>query len=321
MFVICIESSHRRGLGHLFRALTLAAALRERGMAVTFLVNDHALSIARITAQGFACRVYPLDASPGTWEPAVLAQHPEIKVWINDRLDMPEAHARCVAAAGVTLVTFDDRSEAARLAALNVSALVFDDRDALHGQRVVCGLDHMILNPELACFRRPRERLGSLLVSLGGADTHGATVRVVRLLAHAGLAATVVTGPAFAHFDGLARAISEAEGLAFVHKADVPSLAEEMSHHDLAITGGGLTPFEAAVAGLPTIVVANEDFEVPVGLALEALGVSRFAGPHGSCDLSMLTADLPVAAMSRAALAALDLHGADRVADLIRSLA
>ena len=41
-------------------------------------------------------------------------------------------------------------------------------------------------------------------------------------------------------------------------------MAEEMSRHDLAVTGGGMTPFEANAAGLPCIVVANETFEIQV---------------------------------------------------------
>jgi spore coat polysaccharide biosynthesis predicted glycosyltransferase SpsG len=94
-----------------------------------------------------------------------------------------------------------------------------------------------------------------------------------------------------------------------------------MSQHDLAITGGGLTPFEAAGAGLPCVVIANERFEIPVGQAFERLGAGRFAGYHTEFDLGMIGPSLPLASMSEAALQAVDLGGAGRVADAIWELA
>jgi spore coat polysaccharide biosynthesis predicted glycosyltransferase SpsG len=318
MFVICIESSHNRGLGHLFRSLNLADELRRLGASVCFLINDHEPSCEKIKRQGFDFRTYPLDAPPGSWEREYLRSQPEVKVWVNDRLNMPTAHAEVIRAADLKLVTFDDRGVAAALADLNFSSLIFDGISQLHGQRIFTGPDYMILNPDICPYRRHRETLGSTLVSLGGADTHGATVKVAAHLKKAGIGATIVTGPAFSHFAELDLVIGGQQ--IFVHKSNVRSLAEEMSRHDLAITGGGLTPFEAAAAGLPTVIVANEDFEIPVGEALERLGCSRFAGHHASIDAKAITESLPISEMSRQALHSVKLDGIHRVAQIILDL-
>ena len=69
---------------------------------------------------------------------------------------------------------------------------------------------------------------------------------------------------------------------------------EEFSHYDLAITGGGITPFEANAAGLPCVVIANEDFEIPVGLGLEKLGGTVFAGHYSQIDAKLLSENLPI---------------------------
>ena len=42
MFALCVEASHARGMGHLFRALSLAQALEARGAKVQIYVNEDA---------------------------------------------------------------------------------------------------------------------------------------------------------------------------------------------------------------------------------------------------------------------------------------
>lgn len=317
MFILCIETSHARGLGHLYRSLTLAEELRRRGVKILFLINEHEPSLKIVRGRDFDFRTYDLAAKPGSWERGLLEEISGAALWINDRLDTTTEHAEAVKEAGLALVTFDDRGEGAALAGLNVSALVFEDVDLLKGARVLTGPAYAVLNPEIETYRRRRDRLGSILVTLGGADTYGVTVSVARWLSTAKHAATIITGPAFQHEDELAAVIAGVPGGLLTHKSGVASLAREMSYHDLAITGGGLTPFEAAAGGLPSIVIANEMFEVPVGMALQRMGASIFAGYHRNVDFDGIDLSLPIAQMSEGALSALDLKGVARVADLL----
>jgi len=94
-----------------------------------------------------------------------------------------------------------------------------------------------------------------------------------------------------------------------------------MAKHELAITGGGMSPFQANACGLPCIVFASETFEIPVGLALERMGGSVFGGYHTEMNLSVMDYELPIASMSRAGMAAIDLSGCKRVAELLSSIA
>ena len=147
------------------------------------------------------------------------------------------------------------------------------------------------------------------MISLGGSDTHGVTVKIAKWLGDNGMRATIILGPAFAHDDALA----SIDCRMFDIKRSVPSLAEEFYSHDIAITGGGLTAFEAAAAGLPTIVVANEPWEILHGQYLESLGCSRFAGPCEAMNLEVLHAPLDIESMSHAALSAVNAEGVKKV--------
>mgnify|MGYP000727035526 CR=1 FL=1 len=239
-------------------------------------------------------------------------------VWINDRLDTTAAHVERVKTAGVPVATFDDRGSGAALSDLNVASLVFDPEevDRLQAHRVMNGVAYLVLNPAIAGFRRHRTQMDSVLVTLGGADTYGATVKVVRLLRDKPWRVTVVLGPTFVHHEALAEVMPSH----FELKHGVASMAEEMARHDLAVTGGGMTPFEANAAGLPCLVVANEHFEIPVGKALESLGGCRFVGYHEAIDASAFEQPLDIAGMSAQAMATVGLEGVQRVVAAIHKL-
>jgi len=308
MFALCIESSHARGMGHFYRALNLADGLAKAGLAYTFYLNDHAPSRQILVERGAPHRVVDLEDFTGNWE-ASLIQQDGITLWLNDRLNTDVRHADKVKATGIPLVTFDDRGTGAVLADVQIAALAFDAQEWFAGARLLCGADYLILNPQISDYTRLRKQLSSILVTLGGSDTYGVTVKVVRLLKEMGLAATIVVGPAFMHTAMLDEALTEA----FTLKRGVPSMIEEFYRHDLAITGGGITPFEANASGLPCVVIANELFEIPVGMALQKLGGSLFAGHHGALALPLFRADLPLEQMSQAGMRNIGLQGTQRV--------
>lgn len=307
MFGICIEASHQRGLGHLFRMLNFSRSLEQRGIPFCFFMNADKNAEAILQRANLPYEIVPLNDVG--WEQLVIKKH-DLSLWVDDRLDTTIAHARAIASCGLQRVTFDDRGEGASLAALNVAALCFGpSTEQLKGKRVLTGPWYLILNPEIGRYRRIRKHLESIVVSMGGTDTYGVTVQVAKQLTAQGRHATLILGPGFRHEADLERVLNDG----FVVKRNVPSLAEEFSHHDLAITGGGVTPFEANAAGLPCVVIANEDFEIPVGLGIEALGGAVFAGHYSNFSLDCLAKGMSLQTLSEAAMHEVDLEGSNRV--------
>lgn len=314
MLALCIEASHARGMGHLYRSLVLAEALVAAGRDCLFLVNDDPTACGILSQRKHRFEIVHLHGDE-PWEAGVVASQ-AINLWVNDRHITGAAHAARVKALGIPLVTFDDRGPGSAEADLHIAAMIVDPRERVSGRQILRGFDYLILNPEISLFRRLRTAAGPTLVTLGGSDTYGATVKVVKALAAAGRPATVVVGPAFRYHKELANAATPD----FIIKNTVPSLIEEFSRHALAITGGGVTPLEACASGLPCIVVANEDFEVPIGTELERLGAARFAGHHAKLDTDLLSSFLPIEEMSRNGLAAFSLNGVDRVVGALLAL-
>ena len=315
MIAFCVESSHARGMGHVFRSCVLADAFAAAGHAVKFYINDHAAALQLLQGRGIVFDIVPLEDATQDWETAAFARD-AVDVWICDRHRTDIRSTMRMKATNVPLVTFDDRGSGAAASDLHIAALAFDPAEALAGNRVVRGVSYLILGPQIAAYRRPRTSAERIIVSLGGADTYGVTTKVMRLLSDAGRSATVIVGPAFTHLDDLTRATTPA----FTIKRNVPSLLEEFAAHDLAVTGGGMTPFEANATGLPCIVIANEDFEVPVGRELQRLGGALFAGHHEHLDETLFSQAIPVQAMSAAALEGIPIDGTRRVMEAVLSL-
>lgn len=279
------------------------------------VINDDraAVSVLENTAADY--RIVDLADDRANWESRIICDD-RVGVWVDDRLDTTATHASNVKAHGVPLVTFDDRGSGANAADLHVAGMSFDETEPLGGARVLRGTRYLVLDPDIRRRRRLRREAARLLVSIGGTDTHGVTPRVVSWLRAAGRPATVVVGPGFAH----ARELDAATGGEFDVRRNVPSLVAEFVHHDIAITAGGITPFEANASGLPCLIIATEPAEIGNARELERRGSSVFLGSRDDVDgTAVALRSIDVEAMSRAGLSQLDADGADRVAaELLR---
>jgi spore coat polysaccharide biosynthesis predicted glycosyltransferase SpsG len=302
-------------MGHFYRSINLAEGLEQVRLEFIFYLNNHDPSIQILVQRGFKHRVVDLKNHNSNWE-ASLIRRDGISLWVNDRLDTYSHHAKNIKEQGIPLMTFDDRGTGASFADLHVAALAFDSQEALGGTRLLRGARYLILNPEINNCTRVRTQVDSILVTLGGSDTYGVTVKVVKILKKLGLTATIVLGPAFSHHTALNAEITDH----FTIKHGVPSMMKEYLKHDLAITGGGITPFEANASGLPCIVVANELFEIPVGIELARLGGSIFAGHYESIKPHLITKKLLIEQMSLAGMKSIDLKGTQRVINAVKEL-
>lgn len=318
MIGICVESSHTKGMGHLFRSMNLALCFQAHGQRyVTILLNEHAPSIELLKQREIPFRIISKHERTKNWEQRIIAEC-EITLWINDRLDTDKEHASSVKACQIPLITFDDTGSGAPLSDLHIAPLAGNRYANVKGKRVFTDLRYLILDPELKRYRRQRKKMNSLLVSLGGSDTHGVVVRVVHILKQLGQMATIHTGPSFNDHGELERAAGDRFGLV----SEIPSMGALYTQHDLAITGGGITPFEVVATGMPCIVIANESFEIATGRMLEAKKVACFAGYHVDLTFDQLQRMIDAAVsrisdMSAACLAAVSMDGAQNAYDLI----
>ncbi|MBE8233254.1 MAG: glycosyl transferase, partial [Endozoicomonadaceae bacterium] len=174
---------------------------------------------------------YQIIKSSEDWEKNYIKKY-HIEVWINDRLDTDYIHAINVTNTGTKLVTFDDYGTGSKDSDLHIAALPFLGKYTPKGKKVLKGLPYLILNPEILNNRRYRQNCNKYLVTMGGTDTYGVTIKVLNILNNLGKTATVILGPGFQHQVEL----SKFEGNAsFDIKQQVPSLINEFLKFDCVI--------------------------------------------------------------------------------------
>lgn len=296
-YALCVESSHEKGMGHLFRALNVVKFISRRGEDAILIVNNDKVSTSLLEKENIRFAIADVNDTRSGWESAIIRKH-NIDLWIDDRLDTSLPHAMHVKNENIPLVTLDDRGEGSDMADINFGALPLNYKYSLKGRHVLKGLKYLILNEEIELYRRARSRRQRILVSMGGSDTHGVTIKVLRLLQKAQLAADVAVGPCFNNMDELKGFLSGQYRLF----TGVPSMARFFRDYDLLISGGGITPFEANASGLPCIIIANETHEVDNGRFLDKLGSSVFAGLHTDIDAGIFSKDLDIRMMSTTGL-------------------
>lgn len=320
MLAICIECSHQRGMGHLFRAINLIRVLERNNKQYVLLVNEDSNALRILNENNIAPIIVDLWDTQSDWEGRLIAEK-QITVWLNDRLDTSAVSAQHVKEAGIPLFTIDDMGAGASYADGNFASLIFEHTQTVPGKKVYAGSDYLILNPEISVYRRTRTKIENILVTLGGSDTYGVTLEVIAFLKkwqqeEPGKKITILLGPGAAIREEVEKAVQDTD---FSLVSGVPSLIAYFNEFDLAITGGGVTALEAAASGLPCLIIANEKHEIQIGQHVEKIGSAVFAGYYREMNLDKIKEITNVEKMSRCGMAGVSLRGAERVCEIMLS--
>lgn len=310
MFALCVESSHERGMGHFYRALIIAEYLRKAGESSVVLINDDDISVRLLKAKEILYEVVDYYNEKDNWEAAIIQKY-GVDVWLLDKFKTGIPMVQHVKATGIILAAIDDSGEGAVYTDLHFCSMIFNN---LRGNHIYSGMDYLILNPDIVKYRRQRLKLGKIVITLGGSDTYGVTIRIVHLLKELGYSGDIIIGPNFQHNDMLEMELNSQ----FSVYRTVPSLIEKFQEYDLAITGGGITCFEANASGLPCIIVANEPHEIEVGKYLASFHGAKFAGYYKNVSKKDIRIDdINISEMSEYAMRAIPLTGMDNIYRII----
>jgi UDP-2,4-diacetamido-2,4,6-trideoxy-beta-L-altropyranose hydrolase len=282
---IAADGDPSAGLGHLARCSALASALAERSVAVRALALRAAAPLA-------------LDGIE--WEPWGPAPPERCGLLVLDTYeDAPPGRPQ-------RLVRIVDGAQAPPDADVAIGLLLDDD-----GEHRLGGLRHLLLRR--AYWQPPPRAVAAdarrALVTLGGTDARERGPRIAARLAAAGLAVTLVRGPAAARAP-LPRGV---EGL-----DAPPSIADALAAADIAVTAAGQTLWEACALGTPAVATVVADNQRP-GAALAALRALAVTVPDGDPDgaaeaaLALAADHDRRAALSARAQVAVDGRGAHRV--------
>lgn len=303
----------RIGFGHLVRSQRLAAALGVRGLV--------ALDAGRGSPDAAAvlgCRIVSGAGTSllRTLAPSLLViDHPNPragKPWIREarRLGIPTASIHDLGIAPCESDCSIDGSVAP-------------------GPMDLAGLEYAIVDPRVRRVRRDGRRLGPpiVLVAFGG----GHRRRLARAVARAVVARRPDVAVRIACGFGSTRTASAGAGIALVPQK--ASLADEYRRATVAVLAGGVSLYEACVAGVPAIGVsivpaqrpsvaglAQRGAVIDGGVASPGRSSAGAAGRISRLVCALLDAPARQQSLARTAMRLIDGRGVERVAAALRRL-
>lgn len=317
MYIICIESSNVRGMGHLFRALLYVDYLEKKHLEYLLLINNDLNSIQILKERGIVYKVVDFEDVQSNWEAKIIKDF-HVDVWINDKFETSLGMGKHISQTNVLFCMIDEIGKADKYADIHFVGMIYPTKKDIKGKRIYCGNEYIILNTDIQKYQKERTNLNRIVVSMGGSDPHEVTLSIVRRLLEYQYNVDIVIGPNFKRKQELLELNKER----FQIFQNVPSLIEQFYEYDLAITGGGVTCCEANAAGLPCLIIANAPHEENTGKYIESLGGAIYLGNYKKWDFGILSKlnTINLNEMSRKGMAAFRLDTVHRMMQIIQNI-
>ena len=267
--VFRVIGNARVGMGHIYRALTIAHEITDHEI---IFVCDHNSGVTAAKLAGFDYRVEIFQEK--NVEAGIAALKPYLV--INDILNTTRGYVLRLQRRGIRVVNFEDLGSGASCADLTFNEL-YDD-PLIAGDRICWGQRYFFVRDEFesATPHRFRRQVDGLLLSFGGTDPNNFTRSIFDAVAefcdHAGIKVYVVTGEGYAHKKAFERhlACSDARDVEFTSATGV--ISSIMERTQIAISSNGRTVYELAHMNIPAIILSQHDREKTHRFACPANG-------------------------------------------------
>jgi len=299
--LIRADANEQIGLGHVMRCLALAQGLEKIGARSIFVIRDYDRKIRElIQHHGYDVETMPKDCSSGEDLRLTLesASRHRAKLVITDL-----CHAGTLAHQGEYgeylqglkdkgkfLVTIDDLNEMSFPSDIVINPNCgAEDRkyDSGGSTRFLLGPAYFIFRPAFTAAARVSRKINkdaaNILIAMSGSDPLDLTGKVARALAKSGktpgLDLRIILGIDYTESrkQKLNEALMNYQGnYELIQGSD--NVAELMLWSDLAITGAGLTKYEAAVTGTPGIIIPQYAHLVDLAREFEKKGTALNLG-------------------------------------------
>lgn len=324
------------GFGHIVRCLALADELREaHGCQITFAMLKGTAGCSMVEERGY--KVLDADRDDlirdyAGWLEESINEARARALVLDIRDDLPIPALEALKKKGIFIATIDDPSNRRLVADIAfyppVPQVKETDWSGFSGE-LYCGWDYVLLRRDFSHpARREVHEVPTVLVTMGGSDPCGLTLKAIQALdlLDEDFKTVVLLGPGFLHHEALNELVLRSRRKFDLLQGvrDIPGL---MAEADLALGSFGVTAYELAAMGVPGVYMClTEDHArsasafVEAGMAL-SLGVHDAVSPEmlASATSRLLSDRTQLENMLKSALKHVDGKGVRRVANEIEA--
>jgi UDP-2,4-diacetamido-2,4,6-trideoxy-beta-L-altropyranose hydrolase len=295
--VFRLDASPEIGAGHAARCATLADALVSWGWETLFVCNPGAETAAPQLKSRPLRPIPPHRPDDAAPFKATLPRRASLVV--IDHYGLSAGFETAIRADTDAIFVIDDlcnrRHDCDFLLDPTLGRLPQDYAALLPtGARALTGASFVLLpkafRAKRAGFERRTEAVAQrVLISLGATDPANATVLAIEAVAASGHAVEVdiVLGRAAPHIETV-RALAQKRLADFTLHIDPPDLPDIVARCDMAIGASGSSAWERSALGLPTILLAVAENQVPSARAFAETGAAILAGQEAIASPQIL---------------------------------
>lgn len=274
------RGGHKQGLGDIIGSLTIANALKRINANILFIIDKN-----KVSKEIIEKKKYPVIGITSRKEEISILRAYRPDIIIVNQLNNSPRYLKKLKKETKLLITVDDAGKGAELADLRINPLY-------HTPNSIYGPSYALVPQEFVLVRkkkRIRKKVQKILVTLGGSDTYGYSLKIVNFLLKmpSDILITVILGPAFRHRKGLKKIIKHSnQHIKILHNLSTEKMATLIADADVVVCSGGNTLYEVACVGTPAIVICNEPFEIETATEMEnkGFGINLGMGKNLSSD-------------------------------------
>jgi UDP-2,4-diacetamido-2,4,6-trideoxy-beta-L-altropyranose hydrolase len=290
--IIRADASVTMGTGHVMRCVALAQAWQDDGGAAVFAMAQSTPAINEYL-RSEQVEVVPLKSPSGSAQNAEqvmqLARDRAVEWVVVDGYQFTSEYQRTLKAAGLKVLFVDDTGQCEHYYADLVLNQNAHANEKMYGSRetdtqLLLGPRYAMLRREFKSWRRWKREVPAaatkLLVTIGGSDPDGLTLRLVQALpkiSSAGMEVMIVVGGSNPCMTELQREVA-GMGPHIQLVSNAGNMPELMAQSDIAVICGGGTAWELLYMGCAILSYARDDVQEQILKELSAIGAARSLG-------------------------------------------
>lgn len=259
--VFCTEASEKIGFGHFMECLSIAMKLADNRIKISFLINENKSAIRFLNNLGLFYYVYTDFFGIGSF-----LKKNNFLTCITNLRSIPLSLMEKIKQQGIKSIVIDELGNKPIVADVLINGAAVEGWHKYFylekKPKTYFGPRYMILGESFLKYHNKEKKItGTFLVSMGGVDRSGTTLKLIKTLKDfKGIKKKVVIGPGFYREDEL-NIIKIKLDESFEILYDVKDLSNLIYESDIIFSAGGNTLHEAACVGTPAIVFWEDKHE------------------------------------------------------------
>jgi len=269
--VRCI-SENSKGYGNFSRAFTLASNLKKRGYSVTFIINSNKFLEFILTKEKFNFSLIPKKFNFKNENIFLLDYFKKnrIELLILDMREYGEILSKQLFKI-IPTILIDDAfckniySDIVINGSINKKFQKYNvknkNTDLFLGPKFFMANEYFLKNKKLQKNITIKKKY-VILVSIGGSDPHHLTSYIIKSIMHlSNIKIIIIVGPFFENIFEIKNLIKNKKNISIIFSPK--KIWNEFKKADIVISKSGITLYELAIMGIPTLCISSFKHEEP----------------------------------------------------------